>query len=350
MRAADAVDRALGPGGARRGRRPPRDRDGARGAVARDRRAAVPRRSPRAMIDLRGRGLLGDGPLRPRVLAGPPAGPRGADGRRARGAPAVPRLRVRSTSRSRPATSALLDAVIAALDGHGGHARVRDGRARQPPSRRGVRRPLRAAAGPGVRRDVRRDRERDAQLAAAARHRRGPLRGPDRADRVQRAAERPVARRDALLLREPAPAPEQPLGDDARRRRAAAVVPVRLLPAQPHALDRVLGAVPRDGGRGRRPAPPVRRRPRSRRRSPAARSGSRSRPATRGRAASTVRVVESPGTDWTLAMRVPPGAGRRDRRRERARRRRSGERVIGLRRRVGRRRPRSPSTSSCPRP
>ena len=44
----------------------------------------------------------------------------------------------------------------------------------QPAPRRGVRRPVRAAARPGLRRDVRGDRERHARLAAAAGHRRGP--------------------------------------------------------------------------------------------------------------------------------------------------------------------------------
>ena len=90
---------------------------------------------------------------------------------------------------------------------------------------------------------------------------------------------------------------------------AAAVVPVCLLPAQPDALHRVLGAVPRDGGRRTASSSTSTPRPRSRRRSPAARSGWRSRPATRGTGRVAVRVLETPGAPWTLAMRVPPGAG-----------------------------------------
>ena len=46
---------------------------------------------------------------------------------------------------------------------------VPDRRRRQPASGRVVRRPVRAAAGPGLHRDLRRDRQRDARLAAAAR-------------------------------------------------------------------------------------------------------------------------------------------------------------------------------------
>ena len=78
----------------RRDRRPPRDRDGARRAVPGHRRAALPRardvvdRPPRPRAARRW-------PVRARLLAGPPAGPRGADGGRPRGAPAVPRLRRR---------------------------------------------------------------------------------------------------------------------------------------------------------------------------------------------------------------------------------------------------------------
>ena len=54
-----------------------------------------------------------------------------------------------------------------------------------------------------------------------------------------------------------------------------------------------------------------------------------------------VRIVESPGTDWTLALRVPPGSGAAtvavngDAAP-------AGERVVELRRRVGRRRPGHP--------
>ena len=61
-----------------------------------------------------------------------------------------------------------------------------------------------------------------------------------------------------VLLRQPAPAPEPSLRGDARRRRPRAVVPVRLLSAQPDAAAGVVGAVPGHVRRRRGPGPPVR--------------------------------------------------------------------------------------------
>ena len=261
-----------GPGGRDGHRRPSRDRDGAGRAVAGDRRAALPRRSRTRQIDLRGHGLLGR-----RAGSGREYW---QDHRPVREAPTVAGHAVRQLYLDAGAVDvavetgdrALLDAVIRALDGHGRDARVPDRRARQPPSRRGVRRPVRAAAGPGVRRDLRRDRQRDARLAAAARDRRGPLRRPDRADHVQRAC-CPGLSLDGthFFYVNPLQRRSRRSGDDPRRRRPRAVVPVRLLPAQPDAAARVVGAVPGDGRRRRHPAPPVRHGRASRRRSAAGR-------------------------------------------------------------------------------
>ena len=114
---------------------------------------------------------------------------------------------------------ALLDAV---------HRRWRDmvatqdvphRRARQPPQGRGVRRPVRAAAGPRLRGDVRGDRVDDARLAAAARDRRPGLRRPHRAHGLQRGPAVALDRGHGVLLREPAPAPDAP---DVDRSRATA--------------------------------------------------------------------------------------------------------------------------------
>ena len=55
-----------------------------------------------------------------------------------------------------------------------------------PAPGRGVRRPVRAAAGPGVRRDLRRDRQLPVELADAAGHRRAPVRRRDGTRAVQR--------------------------------------------------------------------------------------------------------------------------------------------------------------------
>ena len=120
-----------------------------------------------------------------------------------------------------------------ALARHGRDPDVPDRRARQPPSRRGVRRPVRAAARPRLRRDVRGDRQRHARLAAAARDRRPGLRRRHRADDLQRRPAGRLARRDGVLLRQPAAAPDA-TGAAADRARASAQpwFAVRLLPAE----------------------------------------------------------------------------------------------------------------------
>ena len=194
-RAADAVDRELGPARAGCDRRPPRDRDGARRAVPSDRRASLPRA-----------GRPDDRPARPRparhravrvrVLAGPRPRPRRPDRDRARRPPAVSRLR-RRRRRDRARRPPAARRGPPALARHDGDADLPDRRSREPPPRRGVRRSVRAAAGPGLRRDVRLDRLGHARLAAAARDRRPGPRRRHRTDRLQRGAAGAVARRDA---------------------------------------------------------------------------------------------------------------------------------------------------------
>ncbi len=140
-------------------------------------------------------------------------------------------------------------------------------RAGLAPPGRGLRGRLRPAPRPGVLRDLRRDRIDHVQLAPAARHGRGALRRPGRADALQRRRDLSGARRHVLLLHEH-PAPACPGGRPAhgRRERARLVVPagalVRglVLPAQRRAHVREPRRVRRDGGRRRPPAAPVRRR------------------------------------------------------------------------------------------
>ena len=109
-----------------------------------------------------------------------------------------------------------------------GHDRAQDvphRRARSAPHGRGVRRPLRAAARPLLRRDVRGDRLAALELADAAADRRGALRRPLRARALQRLQRRPLARRPRLLLRQPAarprPAPRHRARSRGSRARAA---------------------------------------------------------------------------------------------------------------------------------
>ena len=251
------VDRARArPDGSRRHRRASRDRDGARRAVSNDRRSAAPRaRRPDA-------GAARPGPHRRgahggRLLAGPPPGPRGAHGRRARRAPDVPRLRRgRRGNRARRRGAARRRAP--ALGRHGRVPDVPDRGHRQPPPRRGVRGPVRAAPGRRLQRDLRGDRQRDARLAAAPRDGRPALCRRDRADDVQRGPRRQLARWLPVRLRQPAPAPDQSGARRPRPRPADRMEAVRVLPAEPDAHDQHLAAVPRHDRRRRRPGPPVR--------------------------------------------------------------------------------------------
>ena len=135
----------------------------------------------------------------------------------------------------------------------------------------------------------------------AARHRREPVRRPDRADALQRLPLRALARRRVVLLLEPAAV--------AQRRRAPPLESRRVLPAEHHAAARVAAPLPRHDDGRRRPAPPVRNLDDPRRLSGArARSSSPSRRATRGRGRSTVEVVACGDAEWTLSLRVPAWA------------------------------------------
>ena len=112
---------------------------------------------------------------------------------------------------------------------------------------------LRAAAGPGLQRDLRVDRQLPVELAAAAGHRRGQVRRP--MERVLYNGFAGAISTDGhpVLLRQPAAAARGPLRE--RRARAApGVVLLRLLPAEHHAARRLAGALPGHGGR-RHPAP-----------------------------------------------------------------------------------------------
>ena len=155
-------------------RRSPGDRDGARRAVPGDRasdgtsswRRASSRRAARACS---GSGRFGRAYWQ--------------DHARVRDAPTVAGHAVRQLYLDCGAVDVateigdrqLLDAVDATLARHGRDPDVPDRGPRQPPPRRGVRRPVRAAARPRLRRDVRLDRQRHARLAAASSRRATPI-------------------------------------------------------------------------------------------------------------------------------------------------------------------------------
>ena len=195
-RAADAVDRALGPGGARRDRRPSRDRDGARRAVAGDRRATATSRWPRGRSTCAATACWATG--------GSGAATGRTTGRSAR-PPTVAGHAVRQLYLDAGAVDvavetgdrALLDAVIRRwtdmvatrtyLTGGLG-SRHRDEAFGDPyelPPDRAYAETCAAIASVML------------AVAAAAGDRRAALRRPDRADDLQRRAVRPLARRDA---------------------------------------------------------------------------------------------------------------------------------------------------------
>ncbi len=124
-----------------------------------------------------------------------------------------------------------------------------DRRDRLAPLRRGDRRSVRAPARSRLLRDLRLDREHHVELAAAARHRREPVRRPARADALQRLPRGALARRPVVLLRESTAV--------ARRPRTPCLEPGRLLPAEHHAPARLSAPLPRHDQRRRRPAPSV---------------------------------------------------------------------------------------------
>ena len=159
-RAVASVERALGPGGRDGDRRPSRDRDGPRRAVPGRPASGATSTSPRRSSSGAAAACwqpAGSGaaywqdhlPVREAPSVGGPRRP-----------PAVPRLRRRRRRRrdrrprrcSTPSMRRWRDMVATRM--------YLTGRARQPPQGRGVRRPVRAAARPRLRRDVRGDRAR----------------------------------------------------------------------------------------------------------------------------------------------------------------------------------------------
>ena len=193
-------------------------------------------------------------------------------------------------------------------------------------------------------------------LAAAARHRRGALRRRHRADDAQRRAVRPVARRDRVLLHEPAPAPQPPSAatrpaDGAR----APWYPVRLLPAQPDARCSARGSSTsrrRTTTGSRSTSTP----PRTHRgdRSAASRCAVDRDRLSRGTAASRCASLETPDAPWTLSLRIPGWCRGAVLSRRRRRPRRRGRRaVVELERDLaaratGRARPRAARRGSTP--
>ena len=191
--------------------------------------------------------------------------------------------------------TALLDAMRRAVARHGGAQGLRDGRGWRAPHGRSVRRRLRVAAGPLLRRNLRRDRVGLLELADAARDRRGALRRPARAHALQRRARRARARWRRLLLRQPAARARGPSRPGRARRAAPAVVRVRVLPAECHAAAGEPPALRRDA------AIATAFRSISTRRARSAPSGCE--PTTRGADVLQSRCVDS--GRWTLALRVP---------------------------------------------
>ena len=153
----------------RRAGRPPDRGDRAGGAVPGDRAPAVPGagqpvdRAARARADRQLR-------LRPALPAGPPAGPGDQHRGRARGPGAVPGggRRGRGGGDRRRGAAAHLHRP---LGRHDRHEDVPDRRERLTARGGELRRPVRAAAGPGLQRDLRGHRQLPVGLAAAAGHR-----------------------------------------------------------------------------------------------------------------------------------------------------------------------------------
>jgi hypothetical protein len=241
----------------RRGRRaallrPPRGGDGAGRALPGDRGARVPApgravREPARLagadpLGLPGRLLPGRGAAARAALGHRPCRAHGVSGGRGHG-------RVPGDRRRRDA-----GAPGSAVGRHGRHEAVPDGRPGPPPLRRGDRRPLRAAVGAGVRRDLRGDRHDAVGLAAVPGDGAGGRAGRRGARAVQRLRGRYLAGRAGVLLRQPAPAAPRPRAAQrrggGRRAAAAGVVRLPLLPAERGAVDRTATG-PR-GRRGRR--------------------------------------------------------------------------------------------------
>ena len=248
-RQVDLVAKLFGPndGPAARLLRPRGDRAGAGQALPADRRAALSRsrqllhrrtRPTAALLRRRGAGarrrsgrlLVHDLPLQPEPRAGARAGPR----RRPRRARHVPLLR-HGRPRGREGRCSAARGLSPAVARPQRQAPLCHRRARPLGAQRGFHHRLRPAQRDGLCRDLRLGRA--GVLGAphgAARGRRALRRRPG-AGAVQQFAERPVARRRALLLRQSAGEP--------RRSSPLDLAPLPVLPAQhrpPHRLARLL--------------------------------------------------------------------------------------------------------------
>ena len=205
------------------------DERGRAAALLRHRGAGARRRS--------GRLLVHDLPLQPEPRAGARAGPRRRS-RRARHVPLLRHGRPRGREGGRRPARGLPPAVARPQR----QAALCHRRARPLGAQRGLHDRLRPAQRDGLRRDLRLGRA--GVLGAphgAARGRRALRRRPG-AGAVQQFPERPVARRRALLLRQPAGQPRRPSPLD--------LAPLPVLPAQhrpPHRLARLLRLL--DGAR-----------------------------------------------------------------------------------------------------
>ena len=308
-RAADSVDRELGPGGRDGDRRPPRDRDGARRAVpgrpasARYLDLAASSTSTGAATGCSGPGRFGAAYWQDHA-----AGPRGAGRGRSRRPPAVPRLR-RGRRRRRDRRRG------AARRGPRAAGGTWSRRGPTSPAALGSRHKDEAFGDPFELPPDRAYAETCAAIASVMLAWRLLLATGDPDVRRRRSSGRsttascPGVSRDgnAVLLRQPAPAPDAP---GRGRRRAtgerAAVVRLRLLPAEPDADARVAGrrSSRRPTADGH-PGPPVRgRRDRGRRRRRPGPAGRRDRLSVerpgRGR-----RSWRRPRPTVDAALRVP---------------------------------------------
>ena len=272
---------------------------------------ALPRRWRRAMVERRGRGLLGHASLRAAVPPGPRARARGHRADRARRAPALPRgRRHRRLPRDRRRVAARRDGGAVAS----GPTRRRP----TSPAAHGSRHRDEAFGDPYELPPDRAYGETCAAIASFHWNWRLLLATGDGryADAMERALYNAIAvvdraRRAPLLLLQPAAPARRPR----RRRRGRAVrappvVPLRLLPAEPRAARRLAAPPRRDARRRRHPAAPARRPAGSRARRPtAARRRCRCRPTTRGTAGwrSPSRARRASGR---CRCACPPGARR----------------------------------------
>ena len=234
-------------------RRPFRHRDRVRGAVSRIGRSALPR-AGRPVRREPGRTAVSRRPARFGLLPGSQADPGGTTGRRPRGARHLLGSRRRRRSR-RNRRYAAVGIVVDPLARHGAEEALPHRRRWFAAQEGGVRRPVRTTGGSRLLRNVRRYRQHPLVVAAAARNGRIEIRGSDRAHHLQRTRCGNFHRWQVFLLLQPAASARRSRG---LRRGGVGpsprLVPVRLLPAEPHAGLRQLAALRRDHDRRRTPA------------------------------------------------------------------------------------------------